>query len=268
MIYKVSTRVETVQDGKPFDDQFRDGAGNPANPAQCIFPIFQQNNLGLWKPLGTGFFISSNGFFATAKHVLTDDRGLLLPALVGIQIMPRGEIPRIRIRQIIKATLHETADLAVGFLAFHGQDNTAFYLTERLPTKGDTISTFTISRLGVVALEGRKFELQFAPELIYSELEEHWPIGRDRVFLPNNCFQSAMSCEGGNSGGPVFFGNGDVFAINSTGSQGEKPYSFHSSVTDLLDMNVLEVPLAVDGGRIRDRISIRELGQLGYVKIT
>jgi hypothetical protein len=59
-------------------------------------------------------------------------------------------------------------------------------------------------RLDAVALEGRKFELQFAPELIYNELEEHWPTGRDRTFLPNNCFQTGMSCEGGNSGGPVF----------------------------------------------------------------
>jgi hypothetical protein len=117
-------------------------------------------------------------------------------------------------------------------------------------------------------LEGRKFELQFAPELIYNQLEEHWPTGRDRTFLPNNSFQSGMSIEGGNSGGPVFFGEGDVFAINSTGSNGEQPYTFHSSVTDLLDMNVHEVALAVDAGRIRESISIRELGQLGYVKIT
>ena len=67
MIYKVSTRIETVQDGRRFDEEFRDGAGNSANPAECIFPIFQQNDSGLWKPLGTAFFISSNGFFATAK---------------------------------------------------------------------------------------------------------------------------------------------------------------------------------------------------------
>src|SRR5690348_4236674 len=100
MIYKVSTRIETVQDGRRFDEEFRDGAGNSANPAECIFPIFQQNDSGLWKPLGTAFFISSNGFFATAKHVLTDAQGLLLPALVGVQIMPRSESPRIRIRPI------------------------------------------------------------------------------------------------------------------------------------------------------------------------
>jgi len=47
MIYKVSTRIETVQDGRRFDEEFRDGAGNSANPAECIFPIFQQNDSGL-----------------------------------------------------------------------------------------------------------------------------------------------------------------------------------------------------------------------------
>jgi S1-C subfamily serine protease len=268
MIYKVSTTVETLRDGNLFDKRFRNGAGKPANPTECIFPIFQQNDSGLWKPLGTGFFIATNGFFATAKHVLMDDDGRLLPGLVGLQIMPRGERPPVRIRAIIHVTVHESADLAVGFLEYEGKDNSAFHLTERLPLKGDTVVTFAISKLGVVPLEGRSFELQFAPELIYSELEEHWPTGRDRTFLPNNCFQSGMSCEGGNSGGPVFFGEGDVFAINSTGSEGHQPYSFHSSVTDLLEINVYEVPLAVDGGRVRERITIKELGQLGYVKIT
>jgi hypothetical protein len=269
MIYKVSTTVETLQEGKPFEEVFRDGEGKPANPAECIFPIFQQNNAGLWKPLGTGFFIATNGFFATAKHVLIDDNnGVSLPGLAGLQIMPRGERSRIRIRPITNVTLHDSADLAVGFLAYEGKDNSAFHLTERLPRKGDTVATFAISKLGVVALEGQSFELQFAPELIYNELEEHWPTGRDKTFLPNNCFQSGMLCEAGNSGGPVFFGEGDVFAINSTSSEGEQPYSFHSSVTELLDMNVYEVPLEIDGGRIRDKVSIRELGQLGYIKIT
>lgn len=272
MIYKVSATVETLQKRTTFDDLFRDGAGNPADPSECIFPIFQQNDPGIWKPLGTGFFISPNGLFATAKHVLTDDKGMLRPALVGVQIMPRGERPRNRIRAIINVTLHESADLAVGFLESEGRDNNAFHLTERLPRKGDTIVTVAISRLGVIALEGRSFELQFAPELIYGELEEHWPTGRDRIFLPHNCFQSGISCEGGNSGGPVFFGGdgeGDVFGINSTGSEGEQPYSCHSSVTELLDMNVYEVALALDGGiKFRDKISIRELGELGYVKIT
>jgi hypothetical protein len=268
MIYKVSTTVETLRDGKLFDERFRNGAGKPANPAECIFPIFQQNDSGLWKPLGTGFFIATNGFFATAKHVLIDDDGMLLPGLVGLQIMPRGERPRVRLRAIIHVTLHDSADLAVGFLAYEGKDNSAFQLTERLPHKGDTVVTFAISRLGVVALEGSSFELQFAPEIIYNKLEEHWPTGRDKTFLPNNCFQSGMLCEAGNSGGPVFFGEGDVFAINSTSSEGEQPYSFHSSVTELLDMDVYEVPLEIDGGGIRDEVSIRELGQLGYVKIT
>ena len=97
--------------------------------------------------------------------------------------------------------LHESADLAVGFLAYEGIENSAFHLTERLPRKGDTIAAFTISRLEVVPVERRSFQLEFAPELIYSELEEHWPTGRDRTFLPNNCFQAPMSTEGGNSGG-------------------------------------------------------------------
>lgn len=268
MIYKVSTIVETLEKGIAPDEVFRNGAGKPANPSECIFPIFQPNEAGLWKGLGTGFFISPNGFFASAKHVLADDEGHLLSPLVGVQIMPRGERPQCRIRSITHVTLHESADLAVGFLEFEGRKNSAFQLTERLPKKGDRVATFTISKLGVVALEGRKFELQFAPKIIYSELQEHWPTGRDKTFLPNHSFQSGMFYEGGASGGPVFFGDGEVFAINSTSSEGETPYSCHSSVTDLLDMKVRQVALEIDGEKIREEVTIRELAQHGYINIT
>ena len=264
MIYRVTTTVERLQEGAPLEDLFRDGAGNPANPTWCIFPIFHLTSGGVWKGRGTGFFISSNGFFATAKHNLVE-QGKLLDRIFGVQILPDGN----RIRQILNVTVHQTADLAIGFLEFDGTENNAFHLTERLPQKGDVVAAFAISRLAAVSLEAGGTEFQFAPNLLHSELEAHWPDGRDSVLLTNNVFQSGLFTEFGASGGPVFFGDGDVFAINSSGNDGEPPYSFHSSIAELLDMKVSEVILEIDGNReIKQNISVRELATLGVVKLT
>jgi hypothetical protein len=266
VLYKVTTKIERLQEGKPLADLFRDGAGNAVNPTQCIFPVFHFTSGGVWKGLGTGFFISSNGFFATAKHNLVD-QGKLLDRIFGVQILTDGDRPTVRIRQILNVTVHPTADLAIGFLEFQGTENNAFHLTERLPEKGDAVAAFAISRLAALSLDGGSTEFQFAPNLLHSVLEAHWPDGA--ILQRNNVFQSGLFTEFGASGGPVFFGEGDVFAINSSGNDGEPPYSFHSSIADLLDLKVAEAAVEVNGNRkIKRNVSVRELATLGVVKLT
>jgi hypothetical protein len=48
------------------------------NPSRAIFPVVRFGADGLMDLLGTGFFISTNGLFVTARHVLSapfDSRG-------------------------------------------------------------------------------------------------------------------------------------------------------------------------------------------------
>lgn len=269
MIYKVTASVETRGDGIRPEELFRNLQGDPVHPVDALFPIFRQHETGPWTPLGTGFFISDNGFFTTARHVLTDNYGNLLPSLVGLHVSRRDNT--IMIRDVIKVTLHESADVAVGFLNDGGlrsgtpTHNYAFTLTEKQPQKGDKVTTFTIPKPAAVPSEGGAFELQFSPRLIEGVLEEHYPHGRDKILMPSHCFQSSMELEGGASGGPVFFGDGSVFGINSTGFDGE-PISYLSSVSDLFDLKVREVGLATEG-RIINEISVRELAEKGCLQL-
>lgn len=47
----------------------KDGDGNKVDPSHTIFPIIKHDNNGSISLIGTGFFISENGIFLTAKHV-------------------------------------------------------------------------------------------------------------------------------------------------------------------------------------------------------
>lgn len=270
MIYKVTTTVETVGEGFALEHFFRDGAGNPAYPTKAMFPIFQPKSSGPWQPLGTGFFLAANGFFATAKHVITDNDGQLIDPLVGVHVIRKDPTPAVRIRQVVNVTLHEWADLAIGFLEDQGIENHAFHLTTRQPKVLDRVLTFAIPRPAAIPLEGGAFELQFAPRLIHGVVEDILPQGRGN-FLRGLLFQTGMYVDDGGSGGPVFLEEleGDVFSLNSTALPGEYQYSYHSSVSGILDMVVSDIPLEVDGKRIvREAISVREIAELGLIRIT
>ena len=138
--------VRLIEEGG-FTDAFRDKMGNAADGLEGIFPIVHLDDAYPYKPIGTGFFISTNGLFATAKHVLVNQNGSLLNSLAGIYIVRRQN--RITIREIIKVALHPIADVAIGFLIdipFLEKGiqtvNMCFMLTDRIPEIGEKIGTF------------------------------------------------------------------------------------------------------------------------------
>ena len=42
------------------------------NPVGHTFPLLSHNDQGLWRLIGTGFYISGDGLFVTAAHVVED----------------------------------------------------------------------------------------------------------------------------------------------------------------------------------------------------
>jgi hypothetical protein len=74
-----------------------------------------------------------------------------------------------------------------------------------------------------------------------------------------------MNILGGASGGPVAFGEGNVFGINSTGLNGQDDVSFISSVHDLFDLTIRKVQLP--DGTIKDEVNLSELEAMGLIKV-
>jgi hypothetical protein len=71
----ISGRFGEEGGGRPIEEGFVDGHGMPVDGTSAFFPIIQMRDSGPWTPIGTGFVISNNGLFATAKHVVLDEQG-------------------------------------------------------------------------------------------------------------------------------------------------------------------------------------------------
>ena len=267
MNMELSMQSERVQDGVPLEQLFVNGKGEHVHPVNSIILIVQKNVTNIWTPLGTGFFISPNGLFVTAKHVLVDNDGKLLDSLAALQIFRREE--KTLVRDIVQVDLHpyEKNDVAIGLLKNNNQSpilNDALFITDRDPQKNERIATYSIPKPAAIDLNDGKFEIQFAPRIIWGEIEEHYPLGRDDSGTFGNCFQTSIHLEGGCSGGPVFLSDGSVFGINSKGFA--FPVSFISSITNIFDLKINNVILD-SPSNYRSSISIREMAEEGIIQL-
>lgn len=263
---KITGEIKTASDGRPIEEGFRDGFGRPVDGIEGLFPIVQMGDDNPWRPIGTGFFISNNGMFVTAKHVVLDNGGQLIKGLAGIQLLRREN--RIIVRQAKKIVVHPKADVAVGFLfdkRFAEERiqtvNKFFALTTKTPELGSKVVTIAFPK-GDLTGNATEFRLKLETAVIEGTMEAYHPAGRDTWLLPSRCFQTSMHILGGASGGPVAFGDGGVFGINSTGYDGI-PVSFISSVEDILKLEVNHLQLP--DGEIRERCALSELVERGLI---
>jgi hypothetical protein len=90
--------------------------GQAANPGHAIFPIFKVVNKRVYL-IGIGFFITDNGLFATANHVLMDafDKDDCPKYGIGLFQFIEGNI--YISRPILRFSAHPIADVAVGVAA-------------------------------------------------------------------------------------------------------------------------------------------------------
>ena len=198
-----------------------DGNRNEINPSKAIFPILKENSLGNFHLIGTGFFITDNGIFVTAKHVLLDvidKNGEQTHPIFLIQFLGDGYIKR----PILRCTSHEVADITVGISApiNHNRSglplkNKLLELTPNIPRIGQDICTYAYPNN--VIKHGEIQEIHLYPDFYNGSIQEIHLKGRDSVILPGPCVQTSMCVHGGASGGPVFDSSGKVFGVNSTG---------------------------------------------------
>jgi hypothetical protein len=269
MSYELSGSFNLERNGRPIEEAFRDGNGLPVDGLEAYFPIIRMSETDRWNPIGTGFFISNNGLFATAKHVLVDETtGLLIPSLAGVQLIRRDN--HVIIREIIKVVVHPEFDVAVGFLfdkKFHEPGiqtvNKCFSLTISTPSAGEKVATFAFPR-PLASGDSNTFQLRFTSVGIAGQIEEFYPHGRDRVMLRGPCFRTTMSTAGGASGAPVAYGQGHVFGVISSGVP-DQPINYVSSITPILDLQLPNLKLL--NGEIRESMSIRELASIGLVRV-
>jgi Trypsin-like peptidase domain len=244
----------------------RTGDGKQAHPSHAIFPIVSQHTDGTFVPIGTGFFVAENGVFLTAAHVVNEvlaKDGTATGPFGLFQFLPSGQY---HVRTIHRATRHLVADVAVGVATpMHHKTtgepvpNKILTLAAQPPPLNAPVFTYAYPKSTVLA--GRLQAVHFNPGYFEGSLMEHFPHGRDNVLLPGPCFRNSMVIHGGASGGPVIGPSGAVFAVNSTGLEGES-VSFVSCVSAALDLAITEVRLP--GDATPRTTTLRELIDRGF----
>jgi hypothetical protein len=245
----------------------RAGDGVATNPSRAIFPIVRFGADGSMDLLGTGFFISTNGLFVTARHVLSapfDSRGRQIYPIAMIHFY---EDANYIVRPILRCASHPLADVAVGVAAPMNRNsdgapltNPILTLTIEPPSLQDRVVTYAYPRYASISLEGQQ-TFHVMPTFYDGEITEYLPRGRDRVLLPGPCYRTSIVIHHGASGGPVFSRSGTVFAVNSTGFDGTD-VSYVSRINEIFVLTIDDVVMDNQPAR---SIPVVEIARAGHI---
>lgn len=245
--------------------ELMDGSGKVIDSTSAIFPLVKRRPGEVYEFVATGFFISENGLFASARHVLDELSGDQLPndsSLLGVHFLENDEF---LLRPVVNYAVHDVADVGAGKLADVVDRNgnklssPPIVLTLSPPKVGDWLFTYayphTTQKLN---------RINFSPRFYHGKQEEEYPNGRDRHMMPGACWRTSIVIHGGASGRPVFGREGRVFGINSTGYD-ETPLSFVSRVIELLDVELGQVQLS--DAEKPQAVSLRKLAEIKHIQV-
>lgn len=248
--------------------EFRSESGDRAESSDAIVPIIKQVD-GKFKLVGTGFFISRNGIFVTAKHVLQDvldDDGKATCPIGIVQFLPNNAY---LLRPIIRSCSNTVSDISVGVLAEVKHKKTGKILENRVLTLtfgeqkiGERVVTNAYPESTIEIDDADRQIMRLKTKFYDGVIEEYYPKGRDSSLLPFPCYRSSIKLLGGSSGGPVANEEGRVFAINCTGYDGIDDLSFLVRINEIIP---LYIDNAVLNGKQRKRISVKELINLEHI---
>lgn len=245
-------------------------AGEKTNFNESIFPIVRSDDRGHFHLLGTGFFITTNGLFITARHVLRDpfdSKGQQKYSIGIFQFVP-GNI--YLIRPILRYAEHLTADLALGVAAPMTNKKDGTPLTNRIltlttepPESGARVVTYAYPKHASIIANGKQI-LHFKPTFYDGNIVTFFPNGRDRVMMPMPCYETTMVIHGGASGGPVFANSGCVFGVNSTGFDGTDT-SFVSRVDEIFDLTIDGIVMTP--GDAARAVPVMQIARAGHISV-
>lgn len=190
-------------------------------PGTGVVPVLKEVGHKQLKVVGTAFFLTRYGLFATAGHVLEElvDRNSRT-VLRGYVLQDDSE--QCFIRRIVGASLSNTADIGigqadnrVGLAAPHGPPNLRAPLSFSRPQPGQSLVSFAYPENAVLdfrndsdapCLRGDFIEGVFRAQVDSSA----------RPFLPYPHYETSLEIRSGASGCPVFAG-GRVVGIACRG---------------------------------------------------
>jgi hypothetical protein len=192
--------------------------------------------------VGMAFLVSKDGFFITAKHVLTLRGKIKNPKLFGVLFLKNKEPLILTVRNIL---LHDKADIALGLLDNISNQNSRnhiepedFHLCMVIPDEGEDVSTFAYSKDTNFLYNIYDLKINNEIKWAYGIVRKYYPNGRDSYLLPGPCVETSMTLEAGLSGGPVINKNGQIIGVNSTSFTGqEKDISYFTPINPIANIS-------------------------------
>jgi trypsin-like peptidase len=197
----------------------KDGDGVEIPPGSGVIPILKDLGSRKFKVVGTGFYITRYGLFATAKHVLEEladvDKGEL-----GAAYILEDDGKHLISRRIVHATLSTVADVALGQAEngdgeATGRANRRASLSLVCPVAGEGLITYAYPENEIL-----DFTDPSKPQTLKADFFEGKFIRRvppeEHPLVPYPHYETSMEIRSGASGSPVFC-SGRITAVACRG---------------------------------------------------
>lgn len=224
--------------------QAYDGDGNTISPASGVVPILLSVDELQLKVVGTGFFLTRYGAFASAGHVLNELVNSQSGRLKQCFVLQHNDVDRFYIRQIIGISVSNVADVGMGQVQNDdGANNRRCPISFICPDVDETLKTYAFPENAIMdfrdssatpRLRGDFFSGQFLTKNDRSA----------RPFIPYDHYETTIDIRGGASGCPIFNSNRRAVALACRGWDfrgGEHEGENLSSIVPLTQLLTLEL---------------------------
>jgi hypothetical protein len=242
---------------------FYSKTGTRQEKTDAIFPLFTINN-GTYRLIGTGFYITENGLFMTARHVIMDICNDLGETNNHLYILHLHINNSYTLRPVLSTWNSNEADISVGVAAPMSNKqnkknlvNAYLSLTDKIPPLNCHVVTYAFPS-SILTCQDDIQRIYLKPDFYDGVVKEY-----HKKVLGGPAYETNMHIHGGASGGPVIdYRNGRVFGVNSNSFT--PPHTNTSFVAPILPALKAEIEKVSIQGKTGP-VKISDLIKLGYI---